>query len=47
MAESETAKKLNKAIKAVDEFLADILKDGKKIIDALEELKGSDKEEKK
>lgn len=43
MAESEMAKKITKAIKAVDKFVEDMKKDGNKIKEALEELKGSDK----
>lgn len=39
MPESETSRKITKAIKAVDKFIADVQRDGKKVVEALKELK--------
>ena len=41
MAESEITKKLTKAIKALDKFVSDLQKNGRKAIEALNELKES------
>lgn len=42
MAESETSKKVTKAIKAIDKLVADILKGSRKVSEALKELKERD-----
>lgn len=42
MPESETSKKLTKAIKAIDKLAADLLKDWRKLQEALKELKERD-----
>ena len=46
MPESETSKKLTKAIKAVDKFVSDLQKNGRKVTEALKELKESGEKEK-
>jgi len=46
MSESETSKKVTKAIKAIDKLVADILKDSRKVSEALKELKEHGEEKK-
>ena len=45
MAESEISRKITKTIKAVDKFVGDIQKNGRKVTEALRELKESSEKE--
>ena len=46
MSESEIGKKVTKVIKVVDKFVADLQKNGRKVTEALKELKESGEKEK-